>query len=39
MTKSGKDLILDKLKATEEQVFLKGARLPFAGDVQPEPLV
>jgi len=39
MTKRGKDLILDKLKATDEQVFLKGARLPFAGDVQPSPLI
>ncbi len=39
MTRRGKDLILDKLKATDEQVFLKGARLPFAGDIQPAPLV
>jgi putative methanogenesis marker protein 8 len=39
MTRRGKDLILDKLKVTNEQVFLKGARLPFAGDVQPSPLV
>ncbi|MCX6700942.1 MAG: DUF2099 family protein [Methanomicrobiales archaeon] len=39
MTRRGKDLILDKLKATDEQVFLKVARLPFAGEVQPSPLV
>lgn len=39
MTKRGKDLILDKLKATDEQVVLKGARLPFAGDIQPSPLI
>jgi putative methanogenesis marker protein 8 len=39
MTRRGKDLILDKLKVTDEQVFLKGARLPFAGDVQPGPLI
>ena len=39
MTRRGKDLILDKLKGSDEQVFLKGARLPFAGEVQPSPLV
>ncbi len=39
MTQAGKDLILDKLKATDEQVFLKGAPLPFAGEIQPSPLV
>jgi len=39
MTRRGKDLILDKLKISDEQVFLKGARLPFAGEVQPAPLV
>ncbi|HTY15512.1 MAG TPA: methanogenesis marker 8 protein [Methanoregulaceae archaeon] len=39
MTKRGKSLILDKLKESDEQVFIKGAKLPFAGDFQPEPLV
>jgi putative methanogenesis marker protein 8 len=39
MTRRGKNLILDKLKATDEQIFLKGARLPFVGDNQPSPLV
>ena len=39
MTRQGKDLILDKLKATNEPVFLKSARLPFAGDIQPVPLI
>jgi putative methanogenesis marker protein 8 len=39
MTKRGKSLVLDKLKESDEQVFVKGAKLPFAGDVQPTPLV
>jgi putative methanogenesis marker protein 8 len=39
MTKRGKSLILDKLKESDEQVFVKGAKLPFAGDVQPTPLI
>ncbi|HVP93639.1 MAG TPA: methanogenesis marker 8 protein [Methanoregulaceae archaeon] len=39
MTKRGKALILDKLKETEEPVFIKGSKLPFAGDSQPTPLV
>jgi len=39
MTRRGKDLVLDKLKATDEQVFLKGTHLPFTGDIQPSPLV
>ncbi len=39
MTKRGKSLILDKLKESDEQVFVKGAKLPFAGNNQPTPLV
>ena len=39
MTKRGKSLIFDKLKESDEQVFVKGAKLPFAGDIQPTPLV
>jgi putative methanogenesis marker protein 8 len=39
MTKRGKSLILDKLKESDEQIFIKGAKLPFAGDSQPTPLV
>jgi putative methanogenesis marker protein 8 len=39
MTKRGKALILDKLKESDEQVFVKGSKLPFAGDSQPAPLV
>jgi putative methanogenesis marker protein 8 len=39
MTKRGKALILDKLKETDEQVFIKGSKLPFSGGSEPIPLI
>ena len=39
MTKKGKNLVLDKLKATDEPVYVKTTRLPVKGDVQPHPLI
>jgi len=39
MTKAAKDLILEKIRVTEGQVLVTGAKLPFSGDSAPEPLV
>jgi putative methanogenesis marker protein 8 len=39
MTKAAKDLILEKIRVTEGQVLVTGAKLPFSGDSVPEPLV
>lgn len=39
MTPRSRDLILEKLRRGGEQVLVKTARLPAAGDRQPEPLV
>ncbi len=39
MTKAAKDLILEKIRVTEGQILVTGAKLPFSGDSAPEPLV
>jgi putative methanogenesis marker protein 8 len=39
MTGRAKNLILDKIRLTEGQVLVTGARLPFSGDSAPDPLV
>ncbi|MDN7023781.1 DUF2099 family protein [Methanoculleus sp. FWC-SCC1] len=39
MTERGKDLIIEKIRRSDEQVLLKPTRLPVPGDRQPEPLV
>ncbi|MDD1717502.1 MAG: DUF2099 family protein [Methanoregulaceae archaeon] len=39
MTPKGKRLIFEKLMLTNEPVLVKGMKLPFAGDREPEPLV
>ncbi|MDD1689816.1 MAG: DUF2099 family protein [Methanoregula sp.] len=39
MTKKGKELIIEKIRQTSEQVLIKPTRLPSLGGQQPEPLV
>jgi len=39
MTQPAKDLILEKVRTGAGQFLVTGARLPFAGDSGPEPLV
>jgi len=39
MTPEGKDLILDKIRESPEQVLVKPTRLPSLGGEQPDPLV
>ncbi len=39
MTKKGKDLILEKIRQSDEPVLVKPTRLPSLGDQQPRPLV
>ena len=39
MTKSGKNLIIEKIRQSDEQVLVKLTRLPALGDQQPHPLV
>lgn len=39
MTPRGRRLIFEKLMLTSEPVLVKGMKLPFAGDREPEPLV
>ena len=39
MTRPAKDLILEKVRNSSGQFLVTGARLPFAGDSGPEPLV
>jgi len=39
MTGRAKEIILDKIRVTEGQVLVTGARLPFSGDSAPDPLV
>jgi putative methanogenesis marker protein 8 len=39
MTQRGKDLILSKVRWTKDQVLVQGAKLPYAGERQPKPLV
>jgi len=39
MTKKGKELILEKIRMSDEQVLIKPTKLPSLGDQQPTPLV
>jgi putative methanogenesis marker protein 8 len=39
MTRSGKDLIIEKIRQSDDPVLFKTTRLPALGDQQPEPLV
>jgi len=39
MTPGAKNLILDKVRETGGQFLVTGAKLPFAGDTLPDPLV
>lgn len=39
LTQRGKDLILKKISETDQQVLIRGARLPEHGPNEPEPLV
>lgn len=39
MTERGKDLIIEKVRRSDEQVLVKPTRLPAMGGRQPEPLV
>ncbi|MDD1714670.1 MAG: DUF2099 family protein [Methanoregulaceae archaeon] len=39
MTKAAKDLLLEKVKATDGQFMVTGSELPFRGTREPEPLV
>lgn len=39
MTERGKDLIIEKIRRSGEQVLVKPTRLPVTGDREPEPLV
>jgi putative methanogenesis marker protein 8 len=39
MTKKGKELIIEKMRQTSEQVLIKPTKLPSLGDQQPGPLV
>jgi len=39
MTKKGKELIIEKMRQTSEQVLIKPTKLPSLGDQQPKPLV
>jgi len=39
MTERGKELIISKVRSTEDQVLVQGAKLPYAGERQPKPLV
>ncbi|MDD1719740.1 MAG: DUF2099 family protein [Methanoregulaceae archaeon] len=39
MTQKGKDIILEKISRSREQVLIKTMRLPALGDQQPDPLV
>lgn len=39
MTKKGKELIIEKIRQTSEQVLIKPTKLPSLGGQQPEPLV
>ena len=39
MTRNGKDLIIEKIRQSDDPVLFKTTRLPALGDQQPEPLV
>ncbi|MDD3373701.1 MAG: DUF2099 family protein, partial [Methanoculleus bourgensis] len=39
MTGRGKNLIIEKIRQSDEPVLIKPTRLPVPGDRQPEPLV
>lgn len=39
MTKKGKDLIIEKIRQSSEQVLFKTTRLPVLTEQQPEPLI
>jgi putative methanogenesis marker protein 8 len=39
ITKPGKELIIEKIRRTDEQVLIKPTKLPALGDNQPDPLV
>ena len=39
MTKPGKNLIIEKIRQSGEQVLIKPTKLPALGDKQPDPLV
>ncbi len=39
MTKTGKELIIEKMRQTSEQILIKPTKLPSLGDQQPGPLV
>jgi putative methanogenesis marker protein 8 len=39
VTKKGKDLIIEKIRQSDDQAFFKTTKLPVSGKQQPEPLV
>jgi putative methanogenesis marker protein 8 len=39
LTKRGKEIIIEKIRQTEEQVLVKPTKLPALGEKQPDPLV
>jgi putative methanogenesis marker protein 8 len=39
ITKAGKELIIEKIRRSDEQVLIKPTKLPALGDNQPEPLI
>ncbi len=39
ITRAGKELIIEKIRCSDEQLLVKPTKLPALGDKQPEPLV
>ena len=39
MTPAGKELIIEKIRRSSQQVVVKGTSLPYAGDREPRPLI
>lgn len=39
LTKRGKEIIIEKIRQTDEQVLIKPTKLPALGEQQPDPLV
>ncbi|MDK2974817.1 MAG: hypothetical protein PWP08_1188 [Methanofollis sp.] len=39
LTAQGKDVLLEKIRETDIQVFIRGERLPVTGKREPEPLI
>ena len=39
MTRNGKNLILEKIRQSDDPVLFKMTRLPALGEQQPEPLI